>query len=60
MGYECGKIYKLWSVEGDDIYIGSTINTLTKRLNSHKSVQKHKRDTNSYLLYENMITFKLN
>jgi len=52
MGYECGKIYKLWSVEGDYIYIGSTINTLTKRLNSHKSVQKHKRDTYSYLLFE--------
>jgi hypothetical protein len=29
--YKNGKIYKLWSPEGDDIYIGSTVNSLAKR-----------------------------
>jgi hypothetical protein len=29
--YNNGKIYKLWSPEGDDIYIGSTVNSLAKR-----------------------------
>jgi hypothetical protein len=35
--YQKGKIYKLWSPQGDEIYIGSTINPLAKRLNHHKS-----------------------
>jgi hypothetical protein len=26
--YNNGKIYKLWSPEGDDIYIGSTVQSL--------------------------------
>ena len=51
MGYENGKIYKLWSNEGNDIYIGSTINTLTKRLNQHINQHKNKH-TSSSLLYD--------
>ena len=35
--YKNAKIYKLWSPEGDDIYIGSTIQPLYKRKNEHKS-----------------------
>jgi len=35
--YKNGKIYKLWSIEGDDIYIGSTINALHKRLWGHRA-----------------------
>jgi hypothetical protein len=31
-----GKIYKLWSPQGDDIYIGSTVNSLAKRKGEHK------------------------
>ncbi len=34
--YNNGKIYKLWSPEGDDIYIGSTTQPLTARKSSHK------------------------
>ena len=34
--YQKGKIYKLWSPHGNEIYIGSTINTLAKRLDQHK------------------------
>jgi len=40
MGYDKGKIYKLWSYETDDIYIGSTTNTLVNRLCEHKSGYK--------------------
>jgi len=52
MGYENGKIYKLWSNEGDDIYIGSTINTLTKRLNQHKNQFKKGHYLSSFSLYD--------
>jgi hypothetical protein len=34
--YKNGKIYKLWSPEGDEIYIGSTIQPLYKRFHHHK------------------------
>jgi hypothetical protein len=34
--YKNGKIYKLWSHEGDDIYIGSTVQPLYKRLHPIK------------------------
>jgi adenylate kinase family enzyme len=35
--YQKGKIYKLWSPQGDEIYIGSTINTLARRKEQHKT-----------------------
>ena len=38
--YKNGKIYKLWSLEGDDIYIGSTCNSLERRLYEHKMCYK--------------------
>ena len=34
--YQKGKIYKLWSPQGNEIYIGSTTNPLSKRLGQHK------------------------
>ena len=34
--YQDGKIYKLVSNISSDIYIGSTVNILTHRLNEHK------------------------
>ena len=34
--YQNGKIYKLWSLEGDDIYIGSTTQSLAVRKAEHK------------------------
>jgi hypothetical protein len=33
--YSKGKIYKLWSPSTDKVYIGSTIQTLKRRLNTH-------------------------
>jgi len=47
--YKNGKIYKLWSIEGDDIYIGSTTDALHKRLNGHKT---KKNKCNSKILFE--------
>jgi hypothetical protein len=47
--YQKGKIYKLWSPQGNEIYIGSTINPLAKRLGQHKTV----KDCNSKYLFEN-------
>ena len=35
--YKNAKIYKLWIFETDEIYIGSTTQTLTQRLSGHKS-----------------------
>lgn len=34
--YQNGKIYKLWSPEGDNIYIGSTTQPLYARFHHHK------------------------
>lgn len=35
--YKNSKIYKLWSPEGDDIYIGSTTQSLSRRKAKHKT-----------------------
>jgi len=48
--YNNAKIYKLWTPESDDIYIGSTCSTLCKRLSGHKAKNNHY--TSKYL-FEN-------
>lgn len=57
--YQNGKIYKLVSNVSDKIYIGSTCNTLAKRLAEHKKT--HKRFTNGKILNKSSSTelFKL-
>jgi hypothetical protein len=50
-----GKIYKLWSPQGNEIYIGSTTQPLYKRLNHHKSYLKY---TSKYL-FENYDVVKI-
>jgi len=35
--YKNGKIYKLWSPQGNEIYIGSTVQPLYKRFHHHKN-----------------------
>mgnify|MGYP003638483851 CR=1 FL=1 len=45
--YKNGKIYKLWSPEGDDIYIGSTTQDLARRKAKHKTDK-----SKSTILYE--------
>ena len=44
--YQNGKIYKIWSLQTDKIYIGSTTDTLSRRLAGHK--QDFKRDCSCY------------
>ena len=50
--YQKGKIYKLWSPQGeeDEIYIGSTCDKLYKRKNQHKS--KNHNNCSSKILFE--------
>jgi hypothetical protein len=50
--YKNGKIYKLWSPEGDDIYIGSTVNSLAKRKCDHKSKCNDGRGCRSKILFQ--------
>ena len=38
--YQNGKIYKITSKQTDDVYIGSTIQELNKRLIHHKAKYK--------------------
>ena len=47
--YKNGKIYKLWTLESDEIYIGSTTQPLYKRLSKHK---KSANTCNSRLLFD--------
>lgn len=49
--YQNGKIYKLWSPQGeeDEIYIGSTCDELHKRKNQHK---KKTNNCNSKILFQ--------
>jgi hypothetical protein len=46
--YQNAKIYKLWSPEGDDIYIGSTTQPLFARKAQHKKYN----DCSAKILYE--------
>ena len=48
--YSTGKIYRLWSTEVDDIYVGSTCAPLHKRLYWHREASNQKQ----YKLYEAM------
>jgi hypothetical protein len=52
MDYKNGKIYAIRSYQTEDIYIGSTLQTLTKRLSKHKDQFKSGR-------MENIIMFRL-
>jgi adenylate kinase family enzyme len=45
--YSKGKIYKLWSPQGEEIYIGSTTETLARRKSGHKCL-----DCSSKILFE--------
>jgi hypothetical protein len=38
--YQDGKIYKIINMSNNDMYIGSTYNTLNHRISNHKSAHK--------------------
>jgi hypothetical protein len=48
-----GKIYKLWSPEGDDIYIGSTVQSLSMRKVAHKRSCNNDNCCSSKILFQN-------
>ena len=50
--YQNAMIYKLWSPEGDDIYIGSTTQTLARRKAKHKSEYDTGGNLTSKVLFE--------
>ena len=50
--YQNAKIYKLWSPEGDDIYIGSTTQLLSQRKSKHTDNYKRNLTCKSRILYE--------
>jgi len=50
--YKNSKIYKLWSPQGDDIYIGSTVNSLAKRKAQHKEEYIKGKGITSKILFE--------
>lgn len=51
--YQNGKIYKLWSLLGDDIYIGSTSRPLSERLAEHvHSFKCNKLKSTSKILFK--------
>ena len=39
--YLNGKIYKIWNMSNDDIYVGSTCNPLFKRMSYHRGIVNH-------------------
>jgi hypothetical protein len=41
--YQNGKIYRIWSLETDDIYVGSTVDMLHKRMYKHRNDAKKGR-----------------
>jgi hypothetical protein len=52
VNYENAKIYKLWSPEGEDIYIGSTIQMLCQRKAKHFYNYKNNLTCKSKIIYE--------
>ena len=58
MDYKNGKIYTIRSYQTDDIYIGSTTQTLTKRLSTHKSnFKRWKKGTQHYVTSYDIIKY---
>jgi hypothetical protein len=50
--YKNAKIYKLWSPQGDDIYIGSTTQSLAVRKAGHNRDFKKNNKCSSKILFE--------
>ena len=55
VNYANGKIYKIWSVIGDKIYVGSTTLTLSQRMADHRKDYKKWNDNKGH----NVTSFQL-
>jgi len=53
MNYSNGKIYKICNTINDDVYVGSTTQSLSKRFSRHKESSKQSTKCN-YKLYQTM------
>ena len=53
MDYANGKIYQIRNTEDDEVYVGSTCTTLTKRFSNHKSDSNRMKKTNCHV-YKHM------
>ena len=53
MDYSNGKIYKIYNTVNDDVYVGSTTQSLSKRLSRHKTSCNQPSKCN-YKLYQVM------
>lgn len=49
--YKNGKIYKIWSLQTDKIYVGSTYGSLTNRMSIHRSEYKRWKEGARNLIY---------
>ena len=54
-----GYVYKLWSLEGPDIYIGSTKDRLCNRLSKHRYDFRNYKDCSSVELFKKYIDVKI-
>ena len=52
-GYSKGKIYKVLHHTGDEIYVGSTIKTLSQRMAQHRNCMRINRCSH-YVLFKHM------
>jgi hypothetical protein len=56
--YKKGKIYKLVSDQTNDVYIGSTCQTLCQRLTDHKSrMKRHEAGKERFTTSQNIVKF---
>lgn len=52
MNYQNGKIYKILNYVNNDVYVGSTVNSLCKKMSQHRmNVNNSKKD---YAIYASM------
>ena len=49
--YSKSKIYKIYSYENDEVYYGSTVETLSRRMTKHRSHFKRYKEDNSKYYY---------
>jgi hypothetical protein len=57
--YARGKIYTIRSHLTNKIYVGSTVNKLSKRFNDHKSIYKYHKEGKKYAVNKKLAVFEI-
>ena len=52
--YQNGKIYCIRNYVNDDVYVGSTIQALSKRMEKHRSICRTEGEKSNFKLYQKM------